>query len=159
MSPLRDVVGPGLGEMIGGMTTISELVLRTDRVAVSIDGVVSYPNHFRFRVVEAARTRHGLTDGGLESWNRLGLALKYSDGTEVVHRVGGSPKPGAAVLVREMGHGNDSLWQEDWLVTALPSDGPVVVRCIWHATEESGEVEIDGKAIRSAALLATPIWD
>jgi hypothetical protein len=157
MSRLEDRLGPNVGDTLGVAIPASVLLLRTDSIGVVFDAVIAYPTHFRFRITHVARIHNGLASKDFQPYQRLEMRMRCFDGTELSW---GGPfeEAGTAVLMRQGGHGSETVWEENWIATAIPPAGPVVVDCVWRPTDELGRAEFDGTAIRDAAERATPIW-
>jgi hypothetical protein len=146
---------------------LNRLLGRTPDVAVALVGLQAYTTGVAFQLV--ARLR-GPAD--FDGANRLGdifwdhrsggprflFGVQFADGRRASNlsrgRVGGDLvfHPGA-------GSGGMASVDQDWWLSPLPPEGPVLVvaRCPEIGVEET-VLELDGTAIRRAGEAATVLW-
>jgi hypothetical protein len=146
---------------------MNRLLSRTPDVAVALIGLQAYSTGVAFELVARAR---GAEEPGAD--NRLGdifwerragtpqflLGVQFADG----RRASSLPFPGRSediVFHQGGGGGGPSSVDQEWWLSPLPPEGPllVVVRCPEIGVEET-VVELDGTAIRRAGESAIVLW-
>jgi hypothetical protein len=163
--------------VIPGSVPAEVVLIRSEQVAVAIGSVRAYPNGFEFtahiRLRGEAETgwpgrsdpfeRHRPQRGTQGNDDQLRLGVLYADGRWAANGVHYRPPDDDqdARLVLQQGGGGGSRSSQDWdfWVHPLPPDGPVILVASWrkHGIAES-RAELDGTAIRAAALRAVTLW-
>jgi hypothetical protein len=142
---------------------VNRLLARTPDVAVALLGLQAYTTGVAF--VLAARARGSEDPDGA---NRLGdlfwghrgggsrflLGVEFADGRRA-SSLGGED----LVFHAGGGSGGDGSVDQEWWLSPLPPEGPllVVVRCPELGLAET-VVELDGTAVRRAGEAATELW-
>jgi hypothetical protein len=145
---------------------MNRLLSRTPDLAVALLGLQAYTTGVAFELVARAR---GLEDPEADNrlgeifWGRSGntqflLGVEFADG----RRASSLPFPGRSgdiVFHQGSGSGGETAVDQEWWLSPLPPDGPllVVARCPEIGLEET-VVELDGTAIRRAGESAVVLW-
>lgn len=145
---------------------MNRLLSRTPDLAVALVGLQAYTTGVAFELVARAR---GLEDPAADNrlgdvfWGHAGaprflLGVQFADG----RRVSSPPFPGRSgdiVFHQGGGSGGETAVDQQWWLSPLPPDGPllVVARCPEIGLEET-VIELDGTAIRRAGESATVLW-
>ena len=143
----------------------NRLLGRTPDVAVALLGLQAYTTGVAFQL--AARARGPQEAGGPDRlgelfWDHRGgaprflLGVQFADGRRASNVPG---HDGDLVFHPGGGSGGSSSVDQEWWLSPLPPEGPllVVVRCPELGLEET-VTELDGTAIRRAGEAATVLW-
>ena len=145
---------------------VNRLLGRTPDTAVALVGVQAYTTGVAFQL--AARSRNAGDPAGNELgelfWGHRGggprflFGVQFADGRRASNllRHGGD---GDLVFHPGGGSGGSSSVDQEWWLSPLPPEGPllVVVRCPELGLDET-VTELDGAAIRQAGEAATVLW-
>jgi hypothetical protein len=151
--------GP-LGNELGVAVPLRYLVVRTEDLAVLLDGFVAFSTGVELALTVKSRSRreshefHRLRDDVL-------FGFRFADGrkaTNAGHRAWDEDRSDP-VLVPRGGHGGDGeLHMRHWL-WPLPPPGPLQAVVAWPARGlPETEVEVDGAAILEAAARVETLW-
>jgi hypothetical protein len=159
------------------------IIVRDERLAISIGGLSVYPNGFDFSVHIRSRSRadeidplghrrrrdykrnSGGGDSGDPSQN-LRVGVLFSDGRRTAsnqsrHHFAPDHErdPDELVMQQGAGGGGDRSWDMSFWIHPLPPEGPVTIVISWlaHGIAEVRH-EIDGAAVLAAAEQAVQLW-
>jgi hypothetical protein len=161
--------------VIPGAVPGEVLLARTDRAAVALGSVRTYPNGFEFTLHVRTRDKDefGMGDDPFEQRRRwlgqqaeedhLRLGILYADGRRAATTGRSWPDDGAAagdlILLTDGSSGSPHRWDGDFWVHPLPPDGPVTFVVSWprYGVAET-RAEFDGAAIRAGAQRTVSLW-
>ncbi|MEW2518094.1 hypothetical protein [Actinacidiphila alni] len=146
------------------------VVIRTPDAAVWAGAVQAYPNGFALtlRVVRrgpggAYRDPDPFAPGDAGTGLRFGL--EFADGRRAAMghgmpvRLQQPRDDGPLWLQPNGGGGNHQSWDQNLWIAPLPPDGPVLLVGSWpEAGVDEQRAELDGTAIRAAAVRAVELW-
>jgi hypothetical protein len=146
---------------------MNRMLSRTPDLAVALLGLQAYTTGVAFELVARAR---GPEDPG--AGNRLGgifwerrpttpqflFGVEFADGRRASN-LPSSGRCGDVVFHQGAGSGGDTAVDQEWWLSPLPPEGPLLVvgRCPEIGLEET-VVELDGTAIRRAGESAVVLW-
>jgi hypothetical protein len=145
---------------------VSVLLARTDDLAVGLIGLQVYSTGLSFELAVRVRPSAAGTVGRSlqelfwdhppHSATRFLLGIELGDGRRVTNLRAGADD---VVFHPGGGGGGDTSVDQEWWLSPLPPEGPllVVARCPEIGLEET-VVELDGTAIRRAGENAVVLW-
>lgn len=159
------------------------IIVRDDRLAISIGGLSAYPNGFEFSIHIRLREPEDMVDpfghrrrrdyardtggGKAEAPEQdLRVGVLFADGRRAAsnqqrrHRqLDREPDFDTLVMLPGHGGGGGTSWDMGYWIHPLPPEGPLTIVVSWLA-QDITEVrhEIDGAKIRAAADQAIRLW-
>jgi hypothetical protein len=157
-------------DTLGVPVPISEILARTEDVAVLVSGIVAFPAGFSFSLILLSRLNPPrqpfaplahLHPGLPEQQDPFRFGIGLADGTKVV--ADGGPWPpvteGIHRLRPQGGGGGGRSWRQGFFFQPLPPKGPLHFVCEWPAYDiPESRLELDSALILDAAEKARPIW-
>ena len=142
---------------------------RTPEVVVAVRGITAYSDglHFAVVVIFADQARSEDLAYSLQEYSRspgrFRFGIAFSDGRTATSGQRDSPdveQPGGSAQLKLLGSGQQGLmWNGEYWLWPLPSDGPLVVGCRWPDRGISETlVQIDPTPLLAAADASSSVW-
>jgi hypothetical protein len=175
---------PWLGppdNVVGASVPLEPLLLvRTDKLAVSLGGLVAYPSGLEFtlivrqRVVDEdddwihaqMRLRHGRRGREVPP-ELLRFGVEFADGRKATNLGGWRARfepherpPDQPILVEHGGGGGGTRFDQDYWLWPLPPPGRLTFACEWPSEGVAlTRVDVDTTAILDASTRSTTLWE
>ena len=158
------------------------VIVRDERLAISIGGLSAYPNGFELSIHIRVRSDENLIDpfghrrrrdyvrnsGSSQVYDpeqNLRIGILFADGRRAASNqnrhlpLDSEPDPDTLVMLPGHGGGSGTSWDMTHWIYPLPPPGPLTIVISWLA-QDITEIrhELDGSKIRAAAEQAIQLW-
>ncbi|MEY9931583.1 hypothetical protein ABH926_006232 [Catenulispora sp. GP43] len=158
------------------------IIVRDERLALSIGGLSAYPNGFEFSIHIRLRNEENLIDpfghrrrrdydrnssiaDSDDPERNLRVGILFADGRRAASsqprrlRFDSEPDPETIIMLPGHGGGGGTSWDMSYWIHPLPPEGPLTIVLSWLA-QDITEVrhELDGSTLLAAAAQAIPLW-
>jgi hypothetical protein len=158
------------GDEIGMLALAGFELARTAEVVVAVRGITAYSDglHVAVVVIFADQARSEDLAYSLQEYSRspgrFRFGIAFSDGRTATSGQRDSPdveQPGGSAQLKLLGSGQNGLmWNGEYWLWPLPSDGPLVVGCRWPDRGISETlVQIDPAPLLRAAEASASVWE
>ena len=153
-------IGPP-GNELGVAVPLRYVVVRTDDVAILLDGFVAYSTGVELELTVKTRRRRRAAREFHRMAEDVHFGFRFADGHKVTNLGRGmrTEERSGPVLMQRGGHGGDGELSMRYWLWPLPPPGPLQAVVEWTAgAVAETEVEVDGAAIREAAARVDVLW-
>ncbi|HEX6763636.1 MAG TPA: hypothetical protein VF094_12640 [Gaiellaceae bacterium] len=148
------------GNELGVAVPIRYVLVRTDELAILLDGLVAFSTGVELEVTVKSRNRQESHE-----FHRLRedvhVGFRFADGrkaTSLGHRAWDEERPDP-LLMQRGGSGSDRELRQRYWLWPLPPPGPLQAVVAWPERGiAEAEVEVDGAAILEAAARVDTLW-